>query len=63
MENINSNQCIKDFPALKDVFPFEYIGGGHFRHKGVQKGKHAKTLHGDEAIKFLYNELKNLNVI
>ena len=33
-------------------FPYEYVGGGYFREKGVQKGVSADIIHGMEAIKF-----------
>ena len=46
-------------PALKEVFDFEYAGGGYFRKKGVPKNTPASILHGDEAIKFLYSKIQN----
>ena len=42
---------------LKDLFPYEYSGGGYFREKGVPKGKTAEILHGMEAIKYLYKRM------
>jgi hypothetical protein len=44
--------------TLKEVFPFEYVGGGYFREKGVPKGQSAKILHGMEAIKFVVEAMK-----
>ena len=41
-------------PRLEEVFPFEYEGGGHFRRNGVPKGTSAETLHGAEAVRYLY---------
>lgn len=42
---------------LSEVFPFEYQGGGYFRRKGVPKGEVADTLHGQQAIEYIYNEM------
>jgi hypothetical protein len=50
METIN-------VPKLKDLFNYEYKGGGYFRLKGVPKNKPAPILHGEESINFIYNEL------
>lgn len=36
-----------------DVFPFEYVGGGHFRRAGVPKGEPAETLHGEQVAEFV----------
>ena len=44
--------------SLEELFPFTYCGGGYFRETNVPKGKTAKTLHGHEAVKFLYDEMK-----
>ena len=43
---------------LNELFPFEYISGGYFRQKGVKKGEKAEILHGDQAIRFLYESMK-----
>lgn len=43
--------------SLKQLFPFEYVGGGYFREKGVPTGINAKIIHGEEAIKFLYEKM------
>lgn len=32
---------------------YEYVGGGYYREKGIEKGKPAKLLHGAEIIKFI----------
>ncbi len=37
----------------EDTFPFDYIGGGYFRRRGVAKGTSAEVLHGREAIQWL----------
>lgn len=49
---------LNDFPKLKDVFPFEYKSAGYFRLKSVAKKKKALILHGEEAIEFVYQKLK-----
>jgi hypothetical protein len=38
-------------------FPFEYVGGGYWRKRGVPRGEKAETLHGDEAIEKARAEL------
>ncbi len=43
-----------------DHFPYEYVGGGYFRRKGVPKGTQAETLHGQQAIDLLLNKIKEL---
>ena len=42
---------------MKDIFPYEYQGGGYFRLKGVPAKTPAPILHGEEAIKFIINKL------
>lgn len=49
-----------DIPKLNEIFPFEYSGGGYFRKKGVKEGVSAEILHGMEAVKYLYEQIKNL---
>jgi hypothetical protein len=44
--------------SLKELFPYVYMGGGYFRERGVPKGMIAETLHGMQAIEFLYNQIK-----
>jgi hypothetical protein len=44
---------------LEKLFPFEYQGGGYFRRKGTPKGQNSEILHGKEAIKYLYDIMKN----
>ncbi len=41
-------------PTLQELFPFTYQGGGHFRHDGIPVGKPAATLHGAQAVEFLF---------
>lgn len=41
----------------KDIFPFEYKGGGYFRHIDVPEGKSAEMLHGMEAVEYLYQKM------
>lgn len=36
--------------ALRAKFPFEYVGGGYFRRKGVPKGQTAEMLHGEQVV-------------
>lgn len=43
---------------LNKIFPYKYVGGGYFREKKVSKGGALKILHGEEAIKFLYDHIK-----
>jgi len=43
---------------LKDVFPYKYVGGGYFRSTVIKKGETANILHGDQAIKFLFESMK-----
>jgi hypothetical protein len=47
-------------PDIEDIFPFEYISGGYFRKKGVKKGEKAEILHGDQAIKYVYDAMINM---
>lgn len=50
---------------LKDLFPFEYVGTGYFRLKGVPKGTNASEyaadgigiIHGMQAIEYFYNRI------
>lgn len=48
----------KELPPLKTLFPFEYMGGGYYRKRGVPKGISAEMLHGDEVVKRLYAEIQ-----
>ncbi len=48
-------------PPLADLFPFEYQGGGYFRKRGVPTGISADMLHGEQAVQFLYDEIKRQN--
>ena len=50
----------RDMPPLNAIFPYEYIGGGFWRQKAVKRGEKAKILHGDEAIKFLYEKMSEI---
>lgn len=43
---------------LKEIFPFEYAGGGYFREKNPKKGEKPKILHGMDAIIFVLNKIK-----
>ena len=49
---------LTEFPKLEDVFPFEYKSCGFFRLRGVPKKVKAPILHGEEAIEFIYQKLK-----
>lgn len=33
-----------------DQFPFDYVGGGYWRERGIPKGVPAKIIHGREAL-------------
>jgi hypothetical protein len=48
-------------PPLNVLFPFDYQGGGYFRRKGVPKGISADILHAEQAVQFLYDEIKRHN--
>ena len=39
-----------DDEQMIDEFPFEYKGGGYWRHKGVPKGDKAEILHGEQVL-------------
>lgn len=41
----------KEQKQIFDSFPFSYVGGGYFRRKGVEKGKKADIVHGDDVVK------------
>jgi len=45
-------------PELKELFPFEYQGGGYFRKRDIPIGKNAEILHGEQAVKFLYDQIE-----
>jgi preprotein translocase subunit SecB len=53
---------ILSIPKLKDMFQYEYKGGGYFRLKGVPKNKVAPILHGEEAVKFVYDKIVKILV-
>ena len=42
---------------MDEIFPFEYVGGGYFRRKKVQKGVAAEMLHGQEVPQYIEKEL------
>ena len=42
----------------KELFPFEYRGGGYFRETEVPNGKHAIILHGEQALQYFYFRMK-----
>ena len=46
--------------TFEELFPFEYQGGGYFRRKGISKGQKAEILHGEEAVRFMYELQKGL---
>ena len=52
-----------DKAQLKILFPFEYVGGGFFRKRGVSKGTSAEMLHGEEVITYLYKAMKRSEAI
>ena len=49
---------MKPIPKLEELFPFEYVGGGYFRRKGVPKNVSAEILLGNEAVKRVYEWAK-----
>ena len=48
---------------LKELFPYEYVGGGYFREKGTPQGEKAEIIHGMEAIKYLFDKMSNKEFI
>jgi hypothetical protein len=51
---------IDESGAEAPEFPFEYIGGGYWRKRGVPRGEKAEILHGDEAIERACTPLREL---
>jgi len=45
---------------LKEVFPFQYVGGGYFRKSGTPKGEVAEILHGAEATAYLLRQVNKI---
>jgi len=45
----------KEVKSLKKVFPFDYLGGGYFRRKGIEKGKSTEILREGLARKSRYS--------
>lgn len=43
---------------MDDPFPYEYVGGGYFRRKGVPVGKKGDSLHGQEAVNHVLKQLE-----
>jgi len=48
---------MKQLPPLNKLFPFTYQGGGYFRKHNVKKGGKSDIIHGEEAIKYLYDSI------
>lgn len=44
-------------PTIDELFPFEYMGGGYFRQKGIKKGDQAPTLHGKQVAQYLHEKI------
>lgn len=42
-----------DLSRLVADFPFEYVGGGYWRRRGVPRGERSETLHGAEVLSAL----------
>ena len=49
-----------DKDSFEHIFPFDYVGGGYFRRKGVPKGETAETLHGMDAARLVFDALLNI---
>ena len=47
-------------PDIRKLFPYEYVGGGYFRKRNVPIGQKAKVLHGEQAVQYLYNNIKRV---
>jgi len=43
---------------LKELFPYEYVGGGYYR-KFAPQGEKAEIIHGIEAIKYVIDKISN----
>ena len=54
---------MKDKKKLEEVFPYTYEGGGYFREIGVPQGHKAKIIHGMEAIKIIFENMSNMELI
>jgi len=48
---------MNEVPKLAEMFPFDYVGGGYFRKKGVKKGEKADILHGEQVPQFIYEAM------
>ena len=46
---------------IKEVFPYQYVGGGYFRKKGVPEGQKTECLHGMEAVEYVLKRIEELN--
>jgi hypothetical protein len=51
------------FPEFEDMFPYEYKSGGYFRLKNIPKKVRAHILHGEEAVRYIYEKLKEINLL
>ena len=51
----------KPIQPLSELFPFEYMGGGYFRQKGIAKGVSAEILHSAQAIEYIYDKMKEIH--
>lgn len=49
---------LEKLPPLSELFPFTYVGGGHYRENGIPKGENARTLHGAQVPEFIYEALQ-----
>ena len=61
-----TNKAQRNEDTFDDLFPFEYQGGGYFRRRGVPKGESADIIHGEQAVRFLYDNIqrqKNMNAL
>lgn len=61
ISNTQSSQSTEEILSLNEIFPFEYVGGGYYRRKGIPKGQVAEILHGMQAIEYLFNQIKQRN--
>jgi hypothetical protein len=52
--------AIDEIPSFYELFPYEYQGGGYFRKKGVPVKVSAPTLHGEQAVQYVYDKIKAL---
>lgn len=46
---------------MTDPFPYDYVGGGYYRLKGVPRGEAAETLHGEQVAEWVRARIDRLS--